>query len=82
MSSKYDSLLEAVKKPKSLDPKWDGTTDTIKAFAELLVELAKDATEQTERNIRVQKWLLGFSIALLVLTFALLVFTYLLWYRP
>lgn len=64
MHSKYDSLLKAVQETTNRDPKFDGVTDTVKAFAKLLVALAEDATEQTTKVIRLT-WALLFLTVLL-----------------
>jgi hypothetical protein len=69
---KYEGLLNNVKSTTNRDPKWDGTTDTLKAFSELLVEVIRDTERQSRINLGLQKWVCILTIILTVFTAILL----------
>jgi len=64
---------------ESLDRGRPGTetvSRTTARFASLLVVLSKQADKQFLQNLRIQKWLIGLTVALVILTIALLVLTW------
>ena len=52
---------------------------TIARFAALLVVLSRQTEAQFKQNMKIQQWLIGLTVALLLLTSPLLVLTYLMY---
>ena len=71
---KYDDLLKSIKDTSNIDPKWNGTTDTLKAFSVLLVEVVRDLDKQAKINKWLQIWIVILTVVLTIFTAALLYF--------
>lgn len=76
-------LLTAVKNTTNLDPKFSGTTDTIKAFSELLVALSEKADEQAIKNLSLGQsvrnltwYILGLTVVMIFLGAGQFFFSY------
>ena len=75
----HDELLAAVH--REAESEGGNTALAIPPFATLLVKLSREADEQARTNLKIQHWLIGLTVALLLFTVLLLVLTWLMYLK-